>query len=154
MAMKLGLLGEEQMAALADVFKECPYIIAAYQFGSTVRGKGGPLSDLDIALLLNEAAPTGVARARVEGLLAHRIHQSLNGQPQEIDVISLNGRSIIFQHTVLCTGRVIYDGNPQARRDYEWKVIKAYLDFEPTLSWMRRFQKEGWLRRCGLSEKS
>lgn len=161
MAMKLGLLGEEQMAALADVFKECPYIIAAYQFGSTTRGKGGPLSDLDIALLLNEAAPTGVAQARVEGLLAHRIQQCLaheietsgaeNVPAPEIDVISLNGRSIIFQHTVLRTGRVIYDTDPKARQHYEWKIVQAYLDFEPTLRWMRRFQREGWLRRCGLT---
>lgn len=151
MGTKLGLLGEDQRVRLADVFKEYPYIIAAYQFGSTVRGRAGALSDLDIALLLDGTAPTGVALARVEGLLAHRIFRVLNGEPREIDVISLNDRSLSFQHTVLRTGQVIYDANPEARRHYEWKVIQAYLDFEPTLRWMRRFQREGWLRRCGLT---
>lgn len=150
MEMKQGLLNQRQRSDLANLFEDYPYIIAAYQFGSTIRDKAGPLSDLDIALLLNEDAPSGVALARMEGLLAYRIHQSLDDQPREIDVISLNGRSVIFQHTVLRTGGVIYDANPQARRHCEWKIIRAYLDFEPTLRWMSRFQKEGWLRRCGL----
>lgn len=144
------LLREDERAKLAAVLDECPFIIAAYQFGSTIRDKAGPLSDLDIALLLAEAAPSGVALARVEGLLAYRAQQALTDQPREIDVSSLNEHSIIFQHTVLHTGQVIYDANPQARRHYEWKIIQAYLDFEPTLRWMSRFQKEGWLRRCGI----
>jgi hypothetical protein len=150
METKMGLLNQRQRSNLAGLFGDYPYIIATYQFGSTTRGKAGPLSDLDIALLLDEAAPSGMALARVEGLLAHRIHQSLDSQPREIDVISLNERSLIFQHTVLRTGQVIYDANPQARRHHEWKIIRAYLDFEPTLRWMSRFQKEGWLQRCGL----
>ncbi|HCJ11340.1 MAG TPA: hypothetical protein DHW14_09305 [Clostridiales bacterium] len=151
MGTKPGLLGEDQRARLADAFKDYPCIIAAYQYGSTVRGLAGMLSDLDIALLLDETAPTGVALARVEGLLAHRIFRVLNGGPREVDVVSLNKCSLSFQHTVLRTGQVIYDANPEARRHYEWKVIQAYLDFEPTLRWMRRFQREGWLRRCGLT---
>lgn len=150
METKLSLLSERQRSNLADLFEDYPYIIAVYQFGSSVRGRAGPLSDLDIALLLDETAPSGVALARVEGLLAYRIQQSLDGQPREIDVISLNGRSVIFQHTVLRTGRVIYDADPHYRHHYEWQIIQAYLDFEPTLRWISRFQKEGWLRRCGL----
>jgi predicted nucleotidyltransferase len=147
---KVSLLSEGRRTRLAEVFKEYPYIIVVYQYGSTVCGKAGPLSDLDIALLLDETAPSRVAMSRVEGLLAYRIRQSLDDQPREIDVISLNERSFIFQHTVLRTGGVIYDANPQARRHYEWKIIRAYLDFEPTLRWVSQFQKEGWLRRCGL----
>ncbi|MBT9145683.1 MAG: hypothetical protein DDT40_01169 [candidate division WS2 bacterium] len=145
-----GLLDVKQRANLANLFRDYPYIITVYQFGSTVCGKAGPLSDLDIALLLGDTAPSGVALARIEGLLSYRIHQSLNGQVQEVDVVSLNRCSLVFQHNVLRTGWVIYDANPQARRLYEWKIIQAYLDFAPTLRWMSQFQKEGWFRRCGL----
>jgi len=150
MEAKLGLLNEKQRVDLANLFRGYPYIIAVYQFGSTVCGKAGPLSDLDIALLLGDTAPSGVALARIGGLLSYRIHQSLNGGLREVDVVSLNRCSPVFQHRVLRTGRVIYDANPQACRLFEWKVIQAYLDFEPTLRWMSQFQKEGWLRRCGL----
>ena len=150
MEMKQGLLDQRQRSALSELLGDYPYIIAAYQFGSTVRGKAGPLSDLDIALLLDEVAPSRVALARVEGLLSYRIQRVLDAQGREIDLISLNGRSLGFQHTVIRTGRVIYDACPEARHRYEWKITQAYLDFEPTLRWIRAFQKKGWLRRCGL----
>lgn len=150
MEMKQGLLDQRQRSVLPELFGDYPYVIAAYQFGSTVRGKAGPLSDLDIALLLDEVAPSGVVLARVEGLLSYRIQRVLDTQGREIDLISLNGRSISFQHTVICTGRVIYDAYPEARHRYERKITQAYLDFEPTLRWIRQFQKKGWLRRCGL----
>ncbi len=150
MRTKLGLLDQRTRLDLAILFEEYPYVIAAYQFGSTVRGKAGPLSDLDIALILDESAPTGADLAYAEGLLSYRIQRILNTQASEIDLMSLNGRSISFQHTVIRTGRVIYDAHPEARHCYERKITQAYLDFEPTLRWARQFQKKGWLRRCGL----
>ena len=49
MEPKLGLLNEIQRADLAGHFRDYPSVIADYQFGSTVHGGAGPLSDLDIA---------------------------------------------------------------------------------------------------------
>lgn len=150
MASKQGVLGKKERSDLAGLFREYSYIIAVYQFGSTVRGKAGPLSDLDLALLLDDSAPTGAALARIESLLSYKIQRSLGDCGLEIDLVSLNGRSLVFQHTVLRTGKVIYDANPEARRHYEWRITQAYLSFEPTLRWMRKFQTEGWRRRCGI----
>lgn len=144
------LLNGEQRQSLAELFGPYGFVIAAYQFGSTVRGGAGPLSDLDIALLLNQGAPSGLALARLEGLLAYRVGRVLDNRAREVDVVSLNRCPLLFQHSVLRNGRVVYDGDPVARRLYEWQVIRAYLSFEPTLRWMGQFQKEGWLRRCGL----
>lgn len=151
MASKHGILDEGEKAALAAVLRRYPCVVSAYQFGSTMRGTAGASSDLDIALLLDEeTAPVGASRLRFEALLSHDIHRSLEGMTSDVDVASLNGRSISFQHTVLRTGVVIYDANPQARRHHEWRVIIMYLDMEPTLRWIGRFQPSGWLRRCGV----
>lgn len=150
MEARTQLVNDEQRGRLTKLFRAYAYIIAVYQFGSTAHGRAGPLSDLDIALLFNEAGPSGVTLARLEGILAHRIRRLLNGQFRDIDVISLNRCPPVFQHSVLRSGRLVYDADPAARRLYEWKVIQAYLSFEPTLRWMSPFQKEGWLRRCGL----
>lgn len=144
------LLNDKQRQSLTELFRAHDYVIAAYQFGSTAQGQAGPLSDLDIALLLNEAAPSGLALARLEGLLAHRIGRLVGGRFREVDVVSLNRCSLLFQHSVFRSGRVVYDADPVARRLYEWKVVQAYLRFEPTLRWMSPFQTEGWLARCGL----
>lgn len=46
---------------IIPLFRTYPFIAAAYQYGSTVRGQEGPLSDLDITILVDEEqAPSGV----------------------------------------------------------------------------------------------
>ena len=149
--MDTRIFGMEQKRLLSGILKKHPHVISAYQFGSTVSGTDGPLSDLDIALLLDEqTSPPDTGSILAEGLLCHRIARSLKVSYDEVDVIYLNRSSLLFQHTVIRTGDVIYDANPEVRRLYEWKIIQAYLDFEPTLRWMGQFQKEGWLRRCSV----
>jgi predicted nucleotidyltransferase len=55
---------------IAPLLRGYPYIAAAYQFGSTVRGRAGPLSDLDIAILVDEKrAPAAVENERA----THRV---------------------------------------------------------------------------------
>jgi len=57
---------------ITPLFKAYPFIAAAYQFGSTVRGQEGPLSDLDIAILVDEErAPGDPDLLRLELLLAY-----------------------------------------------------------------------------------
>ena len=45
-------IDEEVMAPL---FRAYPFIVAAYQFGSTVSGRESPLSDLDLAILVDDS---------------------------------------------------------------------------------------------------
>ena len=136
----------EEIEALLRVY---PFIAAAYQFGSTVRGRAGPLSDLDIAILVDEErAPSSVDLLRVELLLAYELQRHL--KVREVDLITLNHQRLFLQHAVLRTGRVIYEANPQYRIRFTQKLIQAYLDFQPTLRFMERFHTLGRLRRCGI----
>lgn len=73
---------------LAPLLKAYPFIAAAYQFGSTVRGQEGPLSDLDIAILIDEAhAPSAVDLLRIELLLSYELQRRLS--VPEVDLITL-----------------------------------------------------------------
>ncbi|MDO9288280.1 MAG: nucleotidyltransferase domain-containing protein [Thermodesulfovibrionales bacterium] len=47
------------MEKLKDIFKDYPYIASAYLFGSYAKGRTGPMSDVDIAVLLKDNAPKG-----------------------------------------------------------------------------------------------
>ena len=76
MVTKQGVLSKKERSDSAGLFGGYPYIIAVYQFGSTVLGRSGPLSDLDLALLLDEDAPAGTVLARVESLLSYKIQRS------------------------------------------------------------------------------
>lgn len=130
------------------LLKPLPFVAACYQFGSTVRGQAGPLSDLDLALLLKAGAPTGIALLKLELLLAYEIQKQLG--VREVDLITLNHQRLSLQHTILKTGHLLYEADPLARIQFMYRVIRAYLDFQPTLRFIAKFHTQGRLRRCGL----
>jgi len=139
-------INEEEIVLL---FKAYPFIVAAYQFGSTARGQESPLSDLDIAILVDDKrAPSALDLLRVELLLAYELQKQLS--VSEVDLITLNRQRVPFQHAVLRTGRLIYDADPEYRIRFMQEVIQAYLDFKPTLELIGQFHTLGRLRRCGM----
>ncbi len=134
---------------IAPLFRAYPFIAAAYQFGSTVRDLEGPLSDLDIAILVDdERAPSAIDLLRIELLLAYELQKRLT--VSEVDLITLNRQRLPLQYTVLRTGRLIYEADPKYRIRFTQKVVQAYLDFQPTLKLMGQFHTRGRLRRCGI----
>jgi predicted nucleotidyltransferase len=134
---------------IAPLFRAYPFIAAAYQFGSTVRDLEGPLSDLDIAILVNdEQAPSAIDLLRIELLLAYELQKQFT--VSEVDLIALNGQRLPLQYTVLRTGWLIYEADPKYRIRFTQKVVQAYLDFQPTLELIGRFHTRGRLRRCGI----
>ncbi|OGW17510.1 MAG: hypothetical protein A3G93_07950 [Nitrospinae bacterium RIFCSPLOWO2_12_FULL_45_22] len=135
-------------AEITLLLRTYPFIAAAYLFGSKVHGSGGPLSDLDIAILVDEQAPSGIDLLRIELILAYELQKRLN--VPEVDLISLNHQRLTLQQTVLRTGRLIYDANPKYRIRFTQRVIQAYLDLQPTLELMGKFHTRGRLRRCGI----
>lgn len=133
---------------IASKFKAYPFIVAAYQFGSTIRGQEGPLSDLDIAILVDEKrAPLEVDLLRIELLLAYELQRQL--AVSEVDLITLNCQRLSLQYAVLRTGKLIYEADPPYRIRFVQKVIQTHLDFQPTLEIMDQFRARGLLRRCG-----
>lgn len=131
---------------LKDIFKDYPYIASAYLFGSQASGKIGPMSDVDIAILLKGNAPTGTKLLHEEDYLAYRIAKAL--EVREVDLIDLNSKGLIFQHNVLRTGKLIYDDDPTFRIKFEMRVISNFCDFEPTLRFIEKFHLQECIRRC------
>jgi predicted nucleotidyltransferase len=134
---------------ITSFLKNYSFIVSAYQYGSTVRGQEGPLSDLDIAILINEEqAPSRVELLRTELLLSYELQKQLD--IPKVDLITINHQRLTMQHAVLRTGKLIYDANPGYRIRFTQMVIQAYLDFQPTLRLIDRFHMKGRLRRCGV----
>jgi len=105
-----------------------PEIIAAYVYGSAVTGKLTPMSDVDVALLLRE--PISFDRElEISGAVMSAIEKNFK---REGDVRFLNRvRDLIFQHEVLATGKLIYEGDRDRHRAYVERVVIAYLDYLP-----------------------
>ncbi len=129
-----------------DLFDDYPYIAAVYLFGSQSSGKAGPMSDVDIAILLKDNAPNDRELIHEEDYLAYKIAKALG--VKEVDVIDLNRQGLIFQHNVLRTGKLIYDADPALRIKFVTRVIPYFCDFEPTLRFMEKFSLQGRLKRC------
>ncbi len=137
-----------------NIFKDYPYIAAAYLFGSHATGRTTPTSDIDIAVLLKEKAPKGRELIHQLDYMAYRIEDALQVKhvPEclyrgKVDLIELNRQGLIFAHNVLKTGRLIYDADPDFRIRFVTKVISHYCDFEPTLRFMDKYHFEGYKRR-------
>jgi hypothetical protein len=130
---------------LKSIFKDYPYIASAYLFGSQASGKTGPMSDIDIAILLKDNAPKGRELIHAEDYLAYKIETAL--QAKVVDLIELNRQKLIFVHNVLRTGKLIYDADPDFRIKFVTKVISDYCDFELTLRFMDKYYFEGYRRR-------
>lgn len=131
---------------LDPIFRDYEYIAAVYLFGSLAQGKAGVLSDIDIAILLKDNAPSGVKLLDEENFLEYKISSSLGFK--KVDLIILNHQGLIFQHNVLRTGKLIYEKDSEFRKRFEMSVIINFCDFKPTLDFIEKHHIKGRLKRC------
>lgn len=100
-----------------------------YLFGSKVLNIDSELSDIDIGVVFYE---TNILEnyfgvySRLYDIFFEAIKPD-----KDIDLVFLQKASLIFQHNVVCEGKILYEISDQFRADYEEKVVADYLDFEP-----------------------
>jgi len=115
-------------------------VILAYLFGSQAEGKAGPLSDVDIAVLLGPQVPqerwTDVQIDLINDLIGlfHR---------DDVDVALLNRATPVLAQEVVRSGQVIYEAEPGTRVDFQVATLRRYVDTEP----LRRLQNRRLLDR-------
>lgn len=115
-------------------------VVLAYLFGSQAEGKAGPLSDVDIAVLLGPQVPkerwTEVQIALTNELIG-LFHRG------DVDVVILNRATPVLAQEVARSGQVIYEAEPGARVDFQIAALRRYVDTEP----LRRLQNRRLLER-------
>jgi len=130
---------EEHTEQLRQVFATHG-VVLAYLFGSQAEGKAGPISDVDIAVLLGPQ----VDRERwfqvqldLIGELTSLFHRN------DVDVVILNEATPVLAYEVVRSGQVLYEAEPGTRVDYEVTALRRYADTEP----LRRLQDRRLLER-------
>lgn len=104
-------------------------IVAAYLFGSTARGEAGPLSDIDIALLL-EKRRAGLRESLT--YQASRLTELMAALgTDEVDLVLLPNSSPLLQHRVLRHGKLLYCRSQRRRVAFECEALRTYLDLLP-----------------------
>lgn len=112
----------------------------AYLFGSHARGDAGPLSDVDLAVYLDNRVDLFSARLR----LLEDLSRQLKGQ--SLDLVVLNNAPLVLRYEIIRDGRVMKE-DKRKRVQFETRVLREYLDTESfrsvhLSSLKRRFQKE------------
>jgi uncharacterized protein len=98
-------------------------ILFAYLFGSLTGGKAKPMSDVDIAVYLDEKVSLAEKKLEILGNLASIL------LTDEIDLVVLNKAPLTLRMKILENKRLIADRAPFARHRYESLTIREYFDF-------------------------
>ena len=130
----------DQLAArvgtLGDAIGAVPGVLFAYLFGSQSTGRAGPLSDVDIAVYLDDSVDALETRLALIDLVSRHVGSD------RVDVVVLNSAPIALAGRVVESRRVILDRDPFARHRYESSIIRQFADF-------RLVERRHFARRYG-----
>ncbi len=110
---------------LKDFMARQPEVRLAYLFGSHGRGTANALSDVDLAILLDERlslAEQGQAHVRLMGDLMGLLHRD------DVDLVILNRAPLLLRHRVLRDGNLVFAADDQERARFAADTLQRYLD--------------------------
>lgn len=99
-------------------------VVLLYLHGSHARGEQGPVSDLDLAVLVDRGR-TSTLELELDMLGAF---QAASGR-EDVDVVFLDRAGSIIKDRVVRSGRLIFARSERERIRFEEKAVKEYLDF-------------------------
>jgi uncharacterized protein len=117
--------GDVVGAVVADLVRGEPQVIAAYVFGSVARGTAGPLSDIDIGVLIDDPLSRDVVCARIADAVCRRFGTST------VDVVSLTEAPMPLRYRVVRDGSLVSCRNAAAIERFTVETVLQYLDFKP-----------------------
>jgi hypothetical protein len=130
---------EDALLSLVERLREAlikrEEIMFAYLFGSHARGTANKLSDVDVAVFLDELRlpPVGHYGYKSELLVAMR--QELR---EPLDFVILNEAPLPLRFRVLRDGKLLFCRDTRVRITFHEKTMRDYLDFRP----MQKIQVE------------
>ncbi|MDY0211728.1 MAG: nucleotidyltransferase domain-containing protein [Desulfuromonadaceae bacterium] len=116
------------------VLNSMPQVEFAYLFGSQAQGVTGPLSDIDIAVFVQEREDMFMLRL----LLLEQL-QRLGGLVP-VDLVVLNNAPPVLKYEVICNGNVIKE-NRELRVMFEVRTLGEYLDTQHLRNTQRPYLK-------------
>jgi hypothetical protein len=97
----------------------------AYLFGSYAKGKVGPLSDVDVAVLLDRKL-IKEERSKMQLELIAEISSLL--KTDRVDLVVINDSPIDLNYEIIKHGKIVHVKDPGERVDMESMILSRYLD--------------------------
>ena len=134
---------------LDHVFADTP-VLVAYLFGSHAVGRTGPMSDRDIAVLL-EPGLTRPEHGRWQVELIGRLMDAYHSDA--IDLVVLNDAPPLLRFEVIRVRHVLYNRDDEARVAFEVRTMQEWFDWEPRYKRMVRARLEHFASGASRSTK-
>ena len=125
---------QQKRSELTQLFSQNG-VVASYLFGSQTTGKAGPLSDIDLAVLFEQAIPKNHW-----GKLKLHLLTELIGffRSNRVDLVCLNeAPPFLAYEEIIRSGKLIFSKNDDQRLLFEIQAFHRYVDTEP----LRRIQR-------------
>ena len=128
---------------ILHIVKGHSQIIAAYLFGSYARGKPTPLSDIDIAILINRQDSNKANNLNFEFEVESELLRQL--PEYSFDVRNLNDAPILIQGKIITEGRLLLVKDQRNLSDFVEYIIPRYLDFRIDYNFLQNKQYQAYL---------
>ncbi len=107
------------------VVERFPSVVALYMFGSVCTNKCGPLSDIDIAVLVEPSVNTDAVCGDFQDELCRRL------KTDRIDLVSLVKAPPALAYRIIKDGHCICCRDKKVVESFESLTVMKYLDFKP-----------------------
>ena len=120
---------EKNKERLIGYLEKHPEIEVAYIFGSVAQGKITPLSDIDIAILIdNEQIDENAYRYGYKAEILSDFIKLF--KTNAIDLVILNEANTLLRHRVLYAGKILHSKNEKKRIEFQTTTISKYNDYK------------------------
>lgn len=124
----LGLVVTMKFNDVGEFLESQRYVRLAYLFGSYAQGKEGPLSDVDVAVLVDQRLSES-SRFDLRLKLIKRISEILRVKESgRLDVVVMNDAPLSLNYEIIKEGRVLFAKDVEERVEMESKILSKYLD--------------------------
>jgi uncharacterized protein len=107
-----------------EVLANNPQVIFAYLFGGLSQGEPKPLSDVDIAVYLEDGANALTTKLQLIGAITHVLGID------EVDVVILNEAPLSLVGRIQQSAQVLVDKDHNRRLAYESLIRREFADFQ------------------------
>ncbi|AZO93469.1 nucleotidyltransferase domain-containing protein [Halocella sp. SP3-1] len=127
------------MERIKDFLYQREEIIFAYLYGSLARGTENKLSDIDLAVYINEK------KKPESGTFGYRsgvITELQTLVERDIDLIILNDTPLLLAYNVLKDGKLLFEKSTKMRVNFHESIMSRYLDFLPLFKVQENYLKK------------
>lgn len=110
---------------LIQIFDENSGVKLAYLYGSVARGESNKLSDIDLAVYLEESCDFGGVKMNLVSEIASLI--------DDFDLVVLNEARPLMAYNIVKDGIILFEESGTRKAEIESNIVRRYLDMKPYL---------------------